>query len=195
MTDNGRYLLAVNAGSNNISVFAVRNGDLVLTEIESSGGLRPISLTIDKNLVYVLNAGGAAGTLDNISGFYLTNDGRLLALPGSTRPLSAANTSPAQVSFAPSGDHLVVTEKGTNLINTFSVDANGVAGPAQVNVSSGATPFGFAFTPAGTLIVSEAFGGAPSASRLSSYNVTNSGLLSTVTASLPTTHGCPVMST
>ena len=29
------------------------------------------------------------------------------------------------------------------------------------NASNGMTPFGFAFTNAGTLVVSEAFGGAP----------------------------------
>ncbi len=186
MTANGRYLLTVNAGSSDVSVFAVRHGELVLTDKEPSGGWRPISVTIDKNLVYVLNAGGAAGAQDNISGFYLTNDGRLLALPNSTRSLSAANTAPAQVSFSPSGDHLVVTEKGTNSIDTYAVDGNGVAGPAQVRMSSGATPFGFAFTPAGVLVVSEAFGGAPSASKISSYQITGSGTLQTVTASLPT---------
>jgi 6-phosphogluconolactonase (cycloisomerase 2 family) len=35
--------------------------------------------------------------------------------------------------------------------------------------SSGVTPFGFAFNQHGTLVVSEAFGGAPGASALSSY--------------------------
>ncbi len=159
----------------------------ILTDKEPSGGMRPISIAIDKNLVYVLNAGGAVGSADNISGFYLTHDGDLLPLPGSTRPLSAANTGPAQISFAPSGDHLVVTEKGTNLIDTFSVDQNGVAGPGQVTMSSGATPFGFAFTPSGTLVVSEAVGGAVGGSLLSSYFVNTSDLLTTVTASLPTT--------
>ncbi len=186
MTDNGRFLLVVNAGSSDISVFEVRNGELVFTDKVSSHGMRPISLTIDKNLVYVLNAGGAVGAHDNISGFYLTHDGRLLALPGSTRPLSAANTTPAEIAFAPSGNYLVVTEKGTNLVDIFSVDANGVAGVVQVAASSGPTPFGFAFTPSGTIVVSEAAGGAPGASTLSSYRVNHSGSVSTVTASLPT---------
>ncbi|MEO6568666.1 MAG: beta-propeller fold lactonase family protein [Opitutaceae bacterium] len=186
MTENGRYLLAVNAGSNDISVFAVRNGDLVFTAKESSGGVRPISLTIDHNLVYVLNAGGGVGAQDSIVGFYLTKDGRLLPFPNSTRALSAANTGPAQISFAPSGDHLVVTEKGTNLVDTFVVDENGAAGAVQVTASSGPTPFGFAFTPSGTLVVSEAVGGAPGASLLSSYRVTSGDQLTPVTASLPT---------
>ena len=59
MSENDRWLLAVNAGSSEISVFAVRHGDLILTDIVPSGGATPISLTIDKNLVYALNAGGA----------------------------------------------------------------------------------------------------------------------------------------
>lgn len=183
---NHRWLLVVNAGSNDVSVFAVQPDGLVLTDIEPSGGSRPISVTIDHNLVYVLNAGGAVGASDNITGFYLSNHGDLLPLPDSTRPLSAANVGPAQVSFSPSGDRLMVTEKGTNQITTFAVDANGVAGWAEFTASSGLTPFGFAFTPSGVAIVSEAFGGAPGASGISSYSVESTGLPMVVTASLST---------
>ena len=187
MSDHDRWLLAVNAGSNEISVFAVRHGDLILTDIVPSGGATPISLTIDKNLVYVLNAGGA--TAGNITGFFLTHEGRLTAVPGSTRPLSAADAAPAQISFSPSGDTLVVTEKNTNLLDAYQVDDNGVAGAPTFTASAGQTPFGFAFTPSGKLIVSEAAGGAANASTVSSYGLSAGGQPVAVTAALALKQG------
>src|SRR4051812_418175 len=154
LTEHDKWLLAINAGSNEVSVFEVQRDDLVLTDIVSSGGETPISLTVDKNLVYVLNAGGSAA--GNITGFFLTNKGRLTAIPGSTRPLSGTGVGPAQISFSPAGDTLVVTEKGTNLIDAYQVGDNGVAGAPTFLSSPGQTPFGFAFTPNGKAIVSEA---------------------------------------
>jgi 6-phosphogluconolactonase (cycloisomerase 2 family) len=129
--------------------------------------------------VYVLNAGGAVGGSDNIAGFYLSDRGRLTALPGSTQPLSAANTGPAQINFALSGDQLVVTEKITSLIDQFAVDDKGVAGALHISASSGATPFGFAVSRNGVLFVSEAPGSA-----LSSYQLHGDATLSWVTGSL-----------
>src|SRR5262249_41350865 len=116
LTHDGDWLLAVNAGSNSVSVFAVRPRDLRLTDVAASGGLRPISIAAHRNLVYVLNAGN-----DTVSGFVLTNSGRLLPLPNSTRPLSGTSTGPAQASFSPNGRWLVVTEKNTNTIDVFEV--------------------------------------------------------------------------
>lgn len=53
---------------------------------------------------------------------------------------------------------LVVPEKATNLIATFMVDSNGVAGPANIHVSSGTTPFGFATgRQQSPIVVSEIF--------------------------------------
>jgi len=176
---DGRWLLAVNAASNELSVFAVRRDALVLTDIVPSGGENPLSVAIDANLVYVLNAGGAAGSTDNISGFYLSPLGRLQALPGSTQALSAANTGPAEISFALHGDQLVVTEKNTNRLDQFAVDESGVAGAVHSSPSSGATPFGFAISRSGLLVVSEAPGSA-----LSSYWLHPDATLSGVTASL-----------
>ncbi len=66
-----------------------------------------------------------------------------------------------------------MTEKATNLIDTYSVARNGVASAPTVNASVGETPFGFAFSRDGHLIVSEAFGGLPDIGAVSSY-ATNS---------------------
>lgn len=183
-TRDDRLLLAVNAGSDSLSVLRERRRGLDLTDIVPSGGRRPISVTVDGRLVYVLNAGDGV-TAANISGFRLTRDGGITPLPGSTRSLSGPNVGPAQIGFDPRGRTLTVTEKGTNLITTFAVGGDGRTGGALPQASSGQTPFGFAFDRRGHLIVSEAFGGAASA--LSSYDVSPSGTLGLISGSVPAT--------
>jgi 6-phosphogluconolactonase (cycloisomerase 2 family) len=174
LSENGRWLLAVNAGSNEVSVFQAHPSGLMLTDKVPSGGVRPTSVTIHKDLVYVLNAGDPG----NITGFRLSNDGRLISIAGSTRNLSnegvGAAPAPAQVSFDPKGNVLVVTERATQIIDTYTVDKDGMATGPVAQPSSGMTPFGFAFTQQGTLVVSEAFGGATDASAVSSYAVSPS---------------------
>ena len=130
----------------------------------------------------MLNAGGT----ENISGFYVSRNGFLSPIPGSTRPLSAAGVGPAQISFDYDGDRLVVTEKNTNLIDSYTVGRRGIAAGPQTAPSSGTTPFGFAFASRDRLIVSEAFGGAADQSALSSYRFDH-GALTPVTRSLGTT--------
>ena len=99
-----RWLFVVNAGSDKISVFAVKEDGLELVGTTDSGGERPISLTYSGNLLYVLNAGGAVGGTDEITGFTVGANGTLTPIPGSTQSLCAANTGPAQVSFNADGD-------------------------------------------------------------------------------------------
>jgi 6-phosphogluconolactonase (cycloisomerase 2 family) len=167
---NGRRLFVVNAGSNDISVFAVRKDSLKLLEVVDSGGEMPISLTLHGRILYALNAGGSG----NISGFRVRDNGKLVPLDGSTQPLSNGGAGdspqPAQISFSRDGKLLVVTEKMTNMIDVYQVE-NGIAGPPDSHPSAGMTPFGFAFAKRNDLIVSEAFGGAPGVSAVSSYNV------------------------
>lgn len=185
LSNDGRWLFATNAGSNEISSFRVDANGIAVADKVASGGTLPISLAIYKNLLYVLNAGGSG----NITGFTVDPFGKLTPLAGSTRPLSNNNVGaapgPAQVSFSPDGKTLVVTEKASNMLDTYAVGKDGMASGPTVNPSSGATPFGFAFTQQGALVVSEAFGGAALASAVSSYNVANGGL-SVVSASVPT---------
>ena len=95
-------------------------------------------------------------------------------IPNSTRPLSAASTGPAQVSFVNDGKVLVVTEKGTNKIITYTVNNDGIPGMMHSITSSSPTPFGFAVRNE-NIFVSEAVGGAPGASVLSSYRINNNG--------------------
>jgi 6-phosphogluconolactonase (cycloisomerase 2 family) len=144
----------------------------------------PVSVTHHDGLVYVLNAAGAG----SISGFWLDEGGRLTAIPDSTRPLSGAEaTAAAQVQFSPYGDSLVVTERATNLIDVYLIGEDGLPGAPIVNPSAGQTPFGFAFTQDGLLVVSEAFGGGADASATSSYDINADGTLQVISASIGTT--------
>jgi 6-phosphogluconolactonase (cycloisomerase 2 family) len=184
LTWGNRRLLAVNAGSDEISVFAVWRGGLRLLDKVSSGGKNPVSIAVHGRLVYVLNAGGAVSDQDNITGFRMDWHGRLTPIPNSTRSLSAAATGPAQVGFSPDGRVLVVTEKGTNNLVTFTVDFAGRPGARRIIASSGPTPFGFAFARRDRLLVTEASGGGLSS--VSSYQASRNGALVPITASLAT---------
>jgi len=185
LSRDNRWLFAVNAGSSQISVFDVQPDGLVLVDVVNSGGSHPISLTNFKDLLYVLNDGGSG----NITGFSISEHGKLSPIAGSTQPLSnggaGAAPGPAQISFTPDGSTLVVTEKASNLIVTYPVEGS-VAEAPVVYPSSGMTPFGFDISQRGVLVVSEAFGGALGASALSSYTVDRDGL-NLVSPSVPTT--------
>ena len=183
LSEDGKRLYAVNAGSNDITSFGVTDHGLVRVATVWSGGTRPISIALGSGLLYVLNAGGEG----NITGFRAGEDGGLHPIPRSTRPLSSGASGPAQVGITPNGRVLVVTEKATNKITTYLVKGNGRPGAPIVNTSAGQTPFGFAFDQHGLLIVSEAFGGAPNASAASSYTINADGTLDVVSASVPTT--------
>jgi 6-phosphogluconolactonase (cycloisomerase 2 family) len=163
---DGRFLFAVDAGSNEITSFRIRGAELELAGHVPSGGVRPVSLTAHGRLLYVLNAGGAG----NIAGFLVGPDGALTPLPGSSRPLSSPAASAAQVQFSPHGDALVVTERATSRLSLYAVARDGTAAGPTVFDSSGTTPFGFAFTRRGDVVVSEAASGA-----VSSYSLEDDG--------------------
>jgi 6-phosphogluconolactonase len=170
LDDRAGRLFAVNAGSDNITSFKVTERGPRIRDVEPSNGDRPVSLTVHGDLLYVLNAGS-----DQISGFRIRGGGDIQPLAGSTRSLSGPGTDPAQVEFSPLGELLAVTEKATSRIDTFRIGSDGRPGQLQSQASAGETPFGFAFDTRGNLIVSEAFGGAPNASALSSYDVAPDG--------------------
>jgi len=183
LTDDGRWLLVVNAGSNDVSVLAVRPDGLELTDRVPSGGTQPVSVAAHGDMVFVLNAGGDG----NIAGFSLGSDGSLSSLAGSIRPLSAAGVGPAQIGFGRGGDVLAVTEKASNTITTYLIGPDGLPSAPIANPSAGQTPFGFSFDHRGRLVVSEAFGGAPDASTSSLYEIGVDGTLGVLDAAVPTT--------
>ena len=181
LSEDAELLFAVDAGSNEISSFAVDGTSLRRVGRAHSGGTRPISLTVHRDLLFVLNAGGQG----NIAGFTVGARGGLRPLSDSSRPLSNNAADPAQIAFTPDGRHLVVTEKANNLIDVYEVSDDGLAEGPTTHASSGQTPFGFAFRRDGMLVVSEAFGGAEGASALSSYELDDDGALQLNSASVP----------
>src|SRR5437773_471363 len=180
--DQGQqFLFAVNAGSNQISVLNISQSGLDLVDVVDSGGIRPISLAVHDNLLYVLNEGGTP----NVTGFTIGNDGTLTPLAGSTQPLIGGTAAdPAEVSFNPDGTLLIVTEKAGNRIDTYIIDGSGLPTAPIDNASNGMTPFGFAFNNPGFLVVSEAFGGTPNLSAAASYSARDDGVLSVVSGSV-----------
>ncbi len=161
LSQNNHWLFAVDAGSNQISTFAVGSQSLTLIGVVNSGGVSPVSLTTYKNWLYVLNARGSG----NISGFSIGQDGSLSPIAGSSQPVSngGAGAAPglAQVAFNSDGTALVVTEKSTNLLDTYQV-VDGAASAPVTHPSAGATPFGFAFDRHNHAVVSEASGSVSS---------------------------------
>jgi len=184
LSDDGRWLLVVNPGSDEISLFSVHRHGLRLRDTAPAGGVTPISVAIHGNLVYVVNAGS-----DSISGFKIRRNGRLSPLVGSDHLLSG--TGPAQIGFSPHGRFLLVTEKATNIIEVFRLNRHGYVVDAVQNASVGETPFAFAFGKRGQLFVSEVFGGAEDAGAVSSYQLLADGTLRVISASVLNTETAP----
>jgi 6-phosphogluconolactonase (cycloisomerase 2 family) len=179
VSDDGAYVYAINAGSNTLTAFRNTRAGLDVVDVVDSGGTTPVSVDRRGGRVYVLNAGATA----NVTGFSVRRDGSLRPIAGGSRELPGADGA-AQVSVAPSGAALVVSERLSNRIETLPLDRLGRPGAPVVTASSGAVPFGFAFGPSGTLVISEA-----GASTVSSYRLRGARLGSPVTASLPAGQG------
>ena len=178
LSQGGHWLLAVNAGSNEVTVFARDRRGLEVADKVGSGGVRPVSVALHGDLVYVLNAGS-----DNLHGFNLDGHGRLTPIAHSIRALSGTGTAPAQAEFSPDGEHLVVTEKATSRVLIFPVGDGGLLGAPVVQASPSPTPFGFAFGKRDQLFISEASGGQPGRSSMSSYRLNDDSTATLITAS------------
>jgi 6-phosphogluconolactonase (cycloisomerase 2 family) len=175
LSEHHRWLVVVNAGSNEITVFRVQRDGLDLVDKVDSGGVFPVSVTIFHNLVYVLNAGGSA----NITGFSLSHKGELTPLTNSTRSLGAGGF--AQVGFDAQGETLLVTDKPNNKILVFSVGRRGLPSMSPVtSPSNGVTPFGFIFDRRGHLLIVEAGTNA-----VSSYKILPDETLQVISPSVP----------
>ncbi len=169
-------LIAVNAGSDTVTTFAVIGDRLERRSVVSSGGDFPASIAVRDQLVYVLNSGGQG----IVQGFRLTAAG-LTPISGSARSLGLANTSPpffltspGEVGFTPDGQHLIATTKGSgSTIDVFAVAPDGRLSLAAVkNPSATPVPFAFTFAPSGLLVSGEA-----GTSSVTTYHVQSSGTL------------------
>ena len=179
LSRDGRWLLVVNAGSDELSLFEVSHAGLALRDTVASGGVRPVSVAVDRRLVYVVHAGD-----DAVAGFRLDDAGELVFLEGSRLPLSDTETGPAQVAFSPGGEFLLVTEKATSRISTYRIDSEGLPEGPMVQDSAGTTPFAMDFAARDLLLVSEVFGGGEAAGAVSSYRLEADGSLTVLAPSV-----------
>jgi len=182
LSQDRAFLFAANAGSGEISVFAVNGSTLFLVDKEPSGGSEPNAIAQHGNLVYVLNAGGSS----NVTGFRLSG-GHLFPIKNSLAFLSTNTSGAGSIAFSPDGQFLAVTEILTNKVDVFKVKADGTLSPIVINPSAGPGGFAVAFTPGGAAIVSETGpASVANGSAVSSYAVQANGTLSTISASVPT---------
>jgi 6-phosphogluconolactonase (cycloisomerase 2 family) len=189
VTGGGRYLLAADAGSSQVSVLRIRP-DGALSPVQgspvSSGGIEPVSIAVHDGLVYVANEGnGVSGS--NYTGFRLNNGGHLVPLPGSTVPLPAT-ANPGDILFNPTGKNLVGIEVGTTDPGTFLIDSFVVGRDGRLTAAAGspfaaeaAGPFGSEFSPTDPdhLYVSNAHAGTANGS-VSAFSVAGTGTLSSI---------------
>jgi 6-phosphogluconolactonase (cycloisomerase 2 family) len=153
-------LIAVNAGSNTVSSFAVFGDRLVLRQVVGSGGTFPVSVAAHGNYVYVLNALNGGSVYG-----YRVHGGRLFPILGSWRGLGLNPTAtpqfrntPGQAAFTPDGSKLLVTTKanGDN-VDVFFVHRDGrLSALPVVNHEPGAVPFGLTYDRYGHVVLAEA---------------------------------------
>ena len=185
ITSNGKYLLAVDAGSNQISVLRI-NDDGELSPVGggpvSSGGVKPVSIAVHGSLVYVANAGDGGS---NYTGFTLNPGGHLRPIAGSTVALPAGS-SPGDVLFNSDGTRLIGAEVGPSVIDSFVIGANGLltAAPGSPFAAQGPGPFGSEFRPTDPtqLFVSNAHGG-PGNGTISAFSDGSDGTLTSIDTS------------
>jgi 6-phosphogluconolactonase len=180
---DGRFLLAVDAGSNDVSVLKIKpHGDLELVDVVPSGGVNPVSIAVSFDLVYVANA---AATAPNYTGFTLNGGGHLRPIAGSTVTLPDGS-QPGDVLFDGSGRKLVGTRVASSLIDSFTVGLRGLLTPAPGSpfAAQGPGPFGSEFRPTvpWQLFVSNAHGGT-NAGTVSAFNDAFDGTLTPIGAS------------
>ena len=182
MTPGGRELLAVDAGSNQISQLWIGpDGRLwpVPGGTVDSGGNKPVSIAVARDLVYVANGGAGAS---NYTGFEWDHSGRLRPIPGATFPLPDS-AQPGDVLINSRATKLVGTRVGTSQIDSFTIDWRGGlhAAAGSPFAAQGLGPFGSEFSPVDPdqVFVSNAHGGA-GAGTVSAFNDDSQGVLSSI---------------
>jgi 6-phosphogluconolactonase len=168
---DGDRLFVTNAGSDDVTLFAVAGEELRLVDRIASGGSAPRSVAVHGERIYALNTG------DEPSVARL--GGSVVALP--------EGSDPAQVAFTPDGRTLLVTDRATDSIHAFAVDGDGALGTRVTHRSSGATPYGFGVTTGGVLVVTEAAGARVGKASASSYRLDGPAQLEPVSGAVGNT--------
>jgi len=196
-TEDGRFLLAVNAGSNELSVLAVTRQGLRLVDKAPTGGIFPISIAHHRELIYVLNLGAPksfnpspSSPNPNVTGYFLDLEGRLHMISNSTRVTGGPLSVPDDVALSPDGKLLIVSELMTNSLGVYPIGRDGRTKERITVPSHKPNPFGIAFGHHHTLAVAEAneIGdgiGVPNGSSMSTYRITEEGNLEPISVAVP----------
>jgi 6-phosphogluconolactonase (cycloisomerase 2 family) len=138
-SSDGRFLFAVNQGSDSVAVFRIRHdGTLRRVGTFDSGGTQPVSLGYADGKLYVTNRGDAlqgqtATIAPNYTGFFVNHNGSLSPIPNSTITLPLG-LSPAQTLVSRDGkfvfgDNFAIPTNPTpplgNTIDPFQIAPDG----------------------------------------------------------------------
>ena len=163
--------MVTNAASEDLSVFAIAGDGSIELRHRVPAGAAPKSVAEHDGLVAVLHTGKPG-----VSAFRLeTRASHRWSAP--TRRWRPSDADPAQVAFTPDGSMVLITERGTDSIVSYPVTADGTLGAPREIASSGPTPYGFAFTSGGTLVVTEAFRAEKGAAAASSYAIVDGSIV------------------
>lgn len=194
MTDDGRFLIAVNPNSNDVSVLKVVHEGLQLVDRVPSGGIFPVSIAHYDDLIYVLNGGAVphskTGT-PTLSGFRLDHAGKLHEIPGSTIVTGIDGSQPSDAVFTEGGKLLIISEQLTETIKVFRVGDQGLLIEQSSFLANNSAPVAVAVGPRNIVGITEgAISGfripIPDGSTVSSYRVTQEDTLEVVSRSVPT---------
>lgn len=153
-----RYLYCVYEHLNEVSAFRIdeQTGQLTWLNTQPSGGDTPASLTLDPTNCFVLVANYNSGTLTT---FPILENGSLGSLCNSIQlsgqlgpdPIEQTTSHPHQLCFDPTGQYLMVPDKGLDEVFSFKFEAeNGRLipnSPPSVKTQAGAGPRHLAFHP------------------------------------------------
>jgi 6-phosphogluconolactonase len=194
LTQDGRFLLAVNPRSNDVSVLAVTREGLILVDKASTDGIFPVSVTTRNGLVYVVNQGQSPTNSvtgpASITGFFLDHEGKLAAIPHSTRVIGGPGAAPGKAAITPDGELLIVAETIANFIDVFHLRDNGSTGAVTRFPSNNRTPLAIAFTHHRVMAITEgnmlsAQTGTPHGSSTSTYRITDDETLVPISKAVP----------
>jgi 6-phosphogluconolactonase (cycloisomerase 2 family) len=167
-------LFAVNEGSDTFTVFAVHGTVLERRQVLGADGHLPSSISVQDNLVYVLDAGGNGA----ITGFRIERSNRVVKIRNTTRSLGLGNPatpnflkSPSQVLISPDLRTVVVATKSNGVLDVFRLRHGVPSAAPVVNASAAPVPFALLFDDLNRLLVTEASGSE------SSYKVRHNGEL------------------
>jgi len=183
LTPDGKWVFAVNAGSNTIATFSVKPNKVKRVGVTDSKGVFPNSIAVHGNLLYVLNTNSK-----NIAGFKISNKGKLSPIAGSVQSLTDEHAPLSrQIGFDNTGKVLFVSLLTEGGFDSFPVNSSGVAGKATLQPSASPEPFAFAFSPRNQLLSTEVVNDMDfnQFSNGSSYDVGSDGSLDAI-STVPT---------